>query len=133
MNNMSTLPKDAREAQLKHPLAYASLLCAMLFPMVVGITVLGLFLKSLFPSPNALHLAAGACVFILLVPILMCVGAWCWLLMARRIVRRSVVRAFAVHPGFGILSRVSKWMFVSVYGEDDDQRHAQPSNEPNAG
>jgi hypothetical protein len=130
MNSMSTLPKNAREAQRKHPLAYACLLFAMLLPIVVGITEFGLFLKSLFPSPNTLHLAAGACAFILLVPILMCVGAWCWLLMARRAVPRSVVRAFAVHPGFGILSRVSKWMFVSVYG-DDDNRHAQPSDEPN--
>lgn len=104
--------------------------CRVVIPIVVGITALGLFLKSLFPSPNALHLAAGTCAFILLVPILMCVGAWCWLLMARRVVQLSVVQAFAVHPGFGILSRVSKWMFVSVYG-DDDIRHAQPSDEPN--
>lgn len=128
---MNMLPKKALEAQRKHPLAYASLLFVMLLPMVVGITALGLFLKSLFPSPDALHIAAGACVLILLVPVLMCVGAWCWLLMARRIVPRSVARTFAVHPGFGILSRVSEWMFVAVYGGEDDQLHAKPSAEPN--
>lgn len=118
--SMSTLPKNAREAQRKHPLAYASLLLVMLVPMVTGLTALGLLLKRLYPSPNLLLVATGACAFILVVPILMCLGAWCWLLLARRIVPRPVARAFAVHPGMGILSRVSKWMFVSVYGGDDE-------------
>jgi hypothetical protein len=131
MNSMSMLPKKALEAQRKHPLAYASLLFAMMLPMIVGITALGMFLKSLFPSPDALRIAAGACLFILLVPFLMCMGAWCWLVIARRVVPRPVAKAFCVHPGFGILSRVSEWMFVAVYGKQDEKPHVQQSDEPN--
>jgi hypothetical protein len=37
--------------------------------------------------------------------------------MARRVVPRSVAKAFCVHRGLGILSRMSKWMFVAAYGE----------------
>jgi hypothetical protein len=127
MNSLNLLPKKAVEAQRKHPLAYVSLLFAMLLPMVACITAAGLFLKRLFPSPGVLVILAGAFVFILLIPVLMCLGAACWLVVARRIVPRSVAEAFCVHPGFGILSRVSEWMFVSVYGEQDEKRHAQQS------
>ncbi len=113
------LPKEAIEAQRRYPVAYASLLFATLSPMVVGITVLGMFLKRLFPSPGLLHIAAGACVFILLVPFLMCIGAACWLIVARWVVPRSIVRVFFVHPGLGIFSVVSEWMFVQAYRKDD--------------
>src|SRR5437667_9042174 len=115
MNSLNLPPKKAVEAQRKHPLAYASLLLAMLLPMVAGLTAVGLLLKRLFPSPNALVIIAGVSGFILLVPVLMCFGAAGWLVVARRIVPRSVAEAFCVHPGFGLLSRVSVWMFVSVY------------------
>jgi len=133
MNSLNLLPKEAVAAQRKHPLAYISLLFAMLLPMVAGIMGLGMFLNRLFPVPGGLVIVAGACVFLLLIPVLMCFGAACWLVAARRIVPRSVAEAFCVHPGFGILSRVSKWIFEAVYGQQDAKRYAQPSDQPNAG
>jgi hypothetical protein len=114
------LSRDAVESQRKNPLAYASLLLATLSPMVTGITALGMGSKRLFPSPDLLHIVAGACIFILMIPVMMCVGAWCWLLLARGFVRRPVAEAFFVSPGFGILSRVSEWMFVRVYGDEEE-------------
>jgi hypothetical protein len=114
------------EAQRKHPFAYASLMVATFMPMVIGITTLGMFLKRLIPSPDAFQIAAGAGAFIVLTPLLMCVGAWCWLLVARRVVRRSVAKAFFVHGGFGIFSRVGEFMFTCVYGSGDENRLVQP-------
>jgi hypothetical protein len=87
--------------------------------MVVCITVLGALLKQLWPSPTAWQIAAGACVLILPIPLFLCVGAAGWLLIARRVVPRAVARVFFVHSGFGILSRVSEWMFVCAYGKAD--------------
>jgi hypothetical protein len=115
------LPMKAIEEQRKHPLAYAFLLLAMLLPMVVGITAIGMCLKRWCPLPDFADIAAGSCVFILAIPILMCVGAACWLIVARQLVPRSVVKAFFVQPGFGILSWVSEWMFATVYGANDDK------------
>ena len=59
--------------------------------------------------------------FILAIPILMCIGAVCWLMMSRRFVPRSAAQAFFVQRGFGILSSVSEWMFSSVSGASDDE------------
>jgi hypothetical protein len=111
-------------AQRKHPIAYASLIAATLAPMVAGITFLGIFLKRLIPSPDALQIIAGAGVFIVLIPVLMCVGAFCWLVVARRVIDRSVAKAFFIQSGFGILSKASKFMFISVYGASDEDRFA---------
>ncbi len=113
---MARLPNEAIAAQREHPLTYASLILAALSPMVVGITALGMLLKRIYPSPSPFHIAAGACAFILLIPALMCLGAYGWLLLARRIVPRSIAQAFFVHPGIGVLSLISEWMFVRVYG-----------------
>jgi hypothetical protein len=122
MNRMNILPKNAIEEQRKHPLAYALLMFAMLSPMVVGITVIGILLKRCFPAPDLGRIAAGGCFFVLAIPILMCAGAACWLIVSRRFVPRSVAQAFFVQPGFGILSSVSEWMFAVVYGANDDER-----------
>ena len=118
MNRVNLLSNKAIEEQEKHPLAYASLLFAMLSPMVVGITAIGMLLKRWFPLPDFGHIAAGSCLFILAVPILMCFGAACWLIVCRRIVPRSVAQAFFVQPGFGILSWASEWMFSIAYGDE---------------
>jgi hypothetical protein len=91
-------------------------MAATLAPMVAGITILGLILRRLLPSPDALQITAGAVAFILLTPVLMSAGAFCWLLLARRIVARSIASAFFVHGGFGVLSTVSERMFLRVYG-----------------
>ena len=127
---MPRLPKEAIAAQRKHPVAYACLMLTTLLPMLVGITIVGMFLSWMFPSPGALHIAAGALAFIALVPVFMCLGAYCWLLLARRIVPQSIVKAFFVHRGFGILSWVSDWMFRRVYGNRDgaEERRAQQQN-----
>jgi hypothetical protein len=117
-------PRKPFAAQQKHPLAYASLIAATLIPMVAGITVLGMILKRLLPSPDALQITAGAFAFIVLTPLLMCVGACCWLVVARRVVDRSVAKAFFLHRGFGILSRVSEFMFIWAYGEGNEDRLA---------
>jgi hypothetical protein len=115
------LPKEMNVMQRRHRVAYASLLVATLLPMVAGITAFGTLLKRMFPSPDSLHIAAGAFAFILLVPVLMCLGALCWLLAVRRIVPRSTAEAFFVHGGFGVLSRVGEWMFKQVYGDSDQE------------
>ena len=120
MDPRNMLSKAAIEEQRKHPVAYALLLFAMLSPMVIGITAIGMLLKRWFPLPDFGHIAAGSCLFILAIPILMCVGAACWLIVSRRFVPRSVAQAFFVQPGFGILSSVSEWMFSVVYGTNDD-------------
>jgi hypothetical protein len=114
------IPQEAIEARREHPVAFWSLLVAMLTPMVAGITGLGLLAKHLFPTPPQLLILAGAGVFILAIAPLMLLGAFGWLLMARAFVPRSVARAFFIHPGFGILSRVDEWMFHLVYGKDDE-------------
>ncbi len=116
---MERLPDKAIAAKRKHPVAYACLMVCTLLPMVIGITGLGMMLKRLAPSPGGVEIAAGAAAFILLVPVLMCLGAWIWVAISHRLVERAVAKAFFVHPGFGLLSRVSKRLFVSVYGEDD--------------
>ena len=87
--------------------------------MVVGVTALGFALKQTFPAPSLLVILAGGALFILILPPLMLLGALGWLLVARAFVQRSVARAFCVHPGFGILSRASEWMFHCVYGRED--------------
>jgi hypothetical protein len=130
MSPRNMLPKQAVEVQRKHPFAYAVLLLAMVLPMVIGITAIGMLLKRRFPVPDFGHIAAGACAFILAVPILMCFGAACWLIVSRRLVPRSVAQAFFVQPGFGILSWVSEWMFSVVYGANDDERHGLTVDEP---
>lgn len=56
--------------------------------------------------------------FILFVPLLMCVGAACWLVVARRVIPRPIARAFFVYPGLGILSLVGEWIFVRAYRKD---------------
>lgn len=116
---MDSLPPDAIHARREHPIAFWSLVVAMLTPMVAGITGLGLLAKHLFPTPTQLVILAGAGLFILAIAPLMLLGAFGWLLMARAFVSRQVVRAWFICPGFGILSRVSRWMFVCVYGKDD--------------
>jgi len=116
---MNSLPQAAIEAQRKHPLAWWSLVATMLTPMVAGITGLGLLAKHLFPTPTPLLILAGAGVFILAIAPLMLSGAFGWLLMARAFVPRSVARAFFIHPGFGILSRIDEWLVDCVYGKDD--------------
>jgi hypothetical protein len=130
MNPRNMLPKKAIEEQRKHPLAYAFLILAMVLPMVAGITAIGMLLKHWLPVPGFGHIAAGACLFILAIPILMCVGAACWLVVARRSVPRSVAQAFFVQPGFGILSWASEWMFSVVYGANDDERHGLTVDDP---
>jgi hypothetical protein len=117
---MDALPPDAIHARREHPIAFWSLVVAMLTPMVVGVTALGLLAKHLFPTPPQLVILAGAGLFILAIAPLMLLGAFGWLLMARAFVPRSVAKAFFIHPGFGILSRVSEWMFIGVYGRDDE-------------
>ena len=114
------LPPKAIEAQRRHPIAWWSLVVAMLTSMVLGITALGMLLKHLFPSPSQLLILAGAGLFILAIAPLMLLGAFGWLLGARRFVQRSVAGALFIHPGFGILSRVDEWMFICVYGGDDE-------------
>ena len=114
------LPQEAIEAQRKHPIAWWSLVVAMLTPLVAGITALGMLLKHLFPSPTQFLILAGGGLFILAIPPFMLLGAFGWLLLVRRFVPRSVARAFFIHPGFGILSRVDEWMFVCVYGKGDE-------------
>jgi len=117
---MDSLPSDAIHVRREHPLAFWSLVVAMLTPMVAGITALGLLAKHLFPTPTQLVILAGAGLFILAIAPLMLLGAFGWLLVARGFVLRQVARAWFIHPGFGILSRVSKWMFICVYGRDDE-------------
>lgn len=112
------LHKEALEAQKKHPVAWWSLLVVTLTPMVAGISGLALLLKSYFPSPTGLVILAGGCLFIVAIGPLCLVGAFGWLLVARLFVPRAVARAFYVHPGFGILSRTSEWMFHCVYGRE---------------
>jgi hypothetical protein len=129
----SSQQRNAVEAQRKHPLAYASLMLAALVPMVVGITGLGMFLKRRYPLPDALLIVAGAGVFIVMVPVLMCGGAGLWLLIARRIVPRSVAKAFFVDAGLGIISTASEWMFVMAYGEMVEERDAGPREPPKTG
>jgi hypothetical protein len=124
------LSNKAIEEQRRHPIAYASLLFAMLSPMVVGITVIGMLLKCWFPLPDFGHIALGACLFILATPILMCVGAACWLIVSLRFVPPSVAQTFFVQPGFGILSWVGEWMFSVVYGVNDDERRGLTIDEP---
>ncbi len=119
------IPQEAIEARRKHPVAFWSLLVAMLTPMVVGITGLGLLAQHLFLTPPQLLILAGAGVFILAIAPLMLLGAFGWLLIARTFVPRSVARVFFIHPGFGILSRIDEWMFHFVYGKDDE-----PGKEP---
>lgn len=114
------LPQEAIAAQRKHPIAWWSLVVAMLTPAVAAITALGMLLKQLFPSPTQLLILAGGGLFILAIPPLMLLGAFLWLLVARGVVPRSVARAFFIHPGFGILSRVDQGMFTCVYGKDDE-------------
>lgn len=113
------LPKEAIEAQREHPVAFWSLVVAMLAPMVVGITGLGLLAKHLFPSPSQPLILAGAGVFVLAIAPLMLLGAFGWLIAVRACVPRQVVRVWFICPGFGILSRVCQWMFTCVYGKDD--------------
>ncbi|MBM3858453.1 MAG: hypothetical protein FJ395_02245 [Verrucomicrobia bacterium] len=120
--------KEAIEAQREHPVAFWSLLVAMLAPAVAGVTGLGLLAKHLFPTPTQLVILAGAGVFILAIAPLMLVGAFGWLMVARRFVSRPVVRAWFICPGFGLLSRVSRWMFVCVYGKDDAPRRVMPGD-----
>jgi len=112
------LPKDAAEAQKNHPVAWWSLLLAAIAVMAVGITLLGMLMKRLWPSPTVLQIVTGAGVFILPMPLFLLTGAACWLLVARHIVPRAVAKAFFVHSGFGIVSRVSEWMFVRAYGPE---------------
>jgi hypothetical protein len=113
------LPKEAKEAQAKHPIAWWSLLAAMLAPMVLGITALGMLLQHLFPSPGKLLMLVGGCLFILAMPPLMLLGAFGWLLLARSLVPRRVASAFFIHPGcVGIVSRISECMFLRVYGSN---------------
>jgi hypothetical protein len=76
---MEIEPINPFSTQRKHPVSYASLMVATLAPMMAGITVPGMFLKRLLPSPNAMQIIAGAGTFIVLTPLLMCVGAYCWL------------------------------------------------------
>jgi hypothetical protein len=122
---MDSLPPDAIHARCEHPIAFWSLLVAMLTPMVAGITGLGLLAKHLFPTPTQLLILAGAGLFILAIAPLMLLGAFGWLLAARAFVPRQVAKAFFIHPGFGILSRIDEWMFHCVYGKDDE-----PGTEP---
>jgi hypothetical protein len=114
------LPKEALEAQRKHPIASWSLLVATLTPMVIGITGLGFLMKHLFPSPTGLVILAGGCLFIAAIAPLGFLGAFGWLLLARSLVPRRVARAFFIYPGLGILSRVSERMFLCVYGRADE-------------
>ncbi len=117
---MNSLSQEAIEARREHPIAFWSLVAAMLTPMVVGITTLGLLAKHLFPAPTQLVILAGAGLFILAIPLLMVLGAFGWLLIARGFVPRSVAKAFFIHPDFGTLSCIDEWMFHCVHGKDDE-------------
>jgi hypothetical protein len=110
------------EVQQKYPLAFASLMVAVLVPMVAGVTLAGMALKWLAPTPNVFQMVAGGCVLIVLVPVLICAGAFGWLVLARRIVPRPVAKAFFVYPGAGIFSQVSEWMFFRIYGKREQNQ-----------
>ena len=75
--------------------------------------------QRLFASPALFQILAASYIFVFAIAPLMLVGAFGWLVVARGFVSRSVARAFFVHPGFGVLSRVSAWMFLCVYGSRD--------------
>jgi hypothetical protein len=110
------LPKQVIDAQRKHPIAYGSLLLFTLAPMVVGVTVIGLLLKRMWPKPTGVEIVAGASFIIVSIPFLMLAGAAVWLVVARRIVPRPTAKIFFVYPGVGPFSRVSEWMFRRAYG-----------------
>ena len=116
---MMDLQAKSKEMQQKHPMAFWTLVLAMLAPLVVGITAAGMLLKHLFPAPSQLLILMCAVLLILTIAPLMLLGAFGWLLMARCCVPRPVAKIFFVHPGFGILFRISEWMFICVYGKDD--------------
>ncbi|MCG3147060.1 MAG: hypothetical protein PCFJNLEI_00496 [Verrucomicrobiae bacterium] len=67
-------------------------------------------------TPTQLLISAG--MFILAIAPLMVLGAFGWLLVARAFVPRSVAKAFFIHPGFRILSRIDERMFHCVDGKD---------------
>ena len=113
------LPREITQTQRRHPIAWSSLLLALIVTLAVGVTALGLLLKHLFPVPTPLQIAVGASVMISAIPLLMFLGAAIWLVVARRFVARSVAMAFFVYPGMGVFSRISEWMFLLAYGVDD--------------
>jgi hypothetical protein len=113
------LPREITQTQRRHPIAWSSLLLALIVPLAVGVTALGLLLKHLFPVPTPLQIAVGASVMISAIPLLMFLGAAIWLVVARRFVARSVAMVFFVYPGMGVFSRISEWMFLLAYGVDD--------------
>jgi hypothetical protein len=112
-------PTEVTRTQHQHPIAWSSLLAAMIVPMIVGVTALGFLFKNLWPAPVLPQIAVGGIVMIAAIPLLMLLGAGAWLLFARRLVARSVAKVFFVHPGMAIISRVSERMFVLAYGTDD--------------
>jgi hypothetical protein len=123
---MKALPPEAvSDARKQHPVAWWSLLAATVAPMVLGITGLGFLFKNLLPSAGALVILAGGCVCIAAIAPLGLLGAFVWLLLARPFVPRSVAKAFYVHPGSGILSRLSAKMYRCIYGSADDPHGAE--------
>jgi len=42
-------------------------------------------------------------------------GAAIWLFVARHFISKAVARFFFVYPGFGILSKMSNWIFEQAF------------------
>ena len=116
------LPKKITETQRQHPIAWSSLLLALIVPLTVGVTALGFLFKHLWPAPSLAQILAGAIVMLAAVPFLMLLGAAAWLFVARHLVDRAVVKVFFIYPGIPIFSRISEWMFTFTYGTDDTGR-----------
>ena len=86
------------------------------------VVIAGRILKAYIPNPNALAMAAGSLVFLLLFVCAMIAGATAWLLVAAHFAERKVIEPFFVYPGVPLFSALATKIFAWAYRPPPDRQ-----------
>ncbi|PYO31645.1 MAG: hypothetical protein DMD86_12625 [Candidatus Rokuibacteriota bacterium] len=108
--------------QRRHPILTVTLFIAMLAPDPFLVIIAGRILKAEIPNPNALAMAVGSLVFLLLCVCGMIAGATAWLLVAGRFAERKVIEPFFVYPGVPLFSALAAKIFAWAYRLPPDRQ-----------
>jgi len=108
--------------QRRHPILTVTLFIAMLAPGPFLVVIAGRLLKAALPHPNAVAMAAGSLVFLLLFLCGMIAGGTAWLLVARRFAKRKVLEPFFVYPGVPLFSALAAKIFAWAYRPPTDRQ-----------
>lgn len=108
---MNRLTKD-------HPIVITCSLVALFFFTVPAIIIVGRLLRRIWPEPVSWEILLGFLLFLLTMILGMLFGAFVFLLIAKRYVKKDILKIFYIYPGVPLISRLCALMFNWAYRDD---------------